>query len=237
MPHGRERLGGPPDQVGHLPVPDLDHPQHPVTPANHIDGEERAADALGGVVNLVTKTGEGPPRFTGMLEGGSFDTFNQSASARGSISRFNYSFNVAHSRIDNTPVTPLDLLPPGRKRINDSYENTTLSTKLGADLTNAFGVDVVARYTDSTLFFTGEDFSSFPSVPAARQSEQNAKQVFTRGQAHLALFDGRFNNTVGLAYTYYRTEIQAPDTGFGTPPPNISSVSPAWRSWAAASTT
>ncbi|HEV2046630.1 MAG TPA: TonB-dependent receptor plug domain-containing protein, partial [Chthoniobacterales bacterium] len=53
------------------------------------------SDALGGVINIVTKKGEGPPRFAGMLEGGSFDTFNQSASVSGSISRFNYSFNVA----------------------------------------------------------------------------------------------------------------------------------------------
>src|SRR5258708_1545551 len=126
------------------------------------------SDALGGVINIVTKKGEGPPQITGMLEGGSFDTFNQSASASGSVSRFNYSFNVAHILVDDTPVTPLDLLPPGRKRINDSYEITTLSTKLGADLTDVFGVDVVARYTDSTLFFTGDDFSVFPSVPSAK---------------------------------------------------------------------
>jgi vitamin B12 transporter len=179
------------------------------------------SDALGGVINIVTKKGEGPPRFSGTLEGGSFDTFNQSASASGSISRFNYSFNIAHFLVDDTPVTPLDLLPPGRERINDSYENTTLSTRMGADLTDSFGLDVVSRYTDSTLFFTGDDFSVFPSVPAAKQSEQDAQQVFTRGQAHLTLFDGAFKNTAGVGYTYYRTEIQVPDIGFGLPPPNL----------------
>ena len=97
---------------------------------------------------------------------------------RGSISRFNYSFNVAHFLADDTPVTPLDLLPPGRKRINDSYENTTVSTKLGVDLTDAFGLDAVARYTDSTLFFTGEDFSFFPSVPAAGPKRAACAAVF-----------------------------------------------------------
>src|ERR1700730_1185495 len=54
------------------------------------------SDAIGGVVNIVTKKGEGPPQFRAALEGGSFETFNQTASVRGSISRFNYSFNVAH---------------------------------------------------------------------------------------------------------------------------------------------
>lgn len=179
------------------------------------------SDALGGVVNIVTKQGEGPPQFRGMLEGGSFETFNQSASVSGSTSRFNYAFNVAHSVTDDTPVTPLDLLPPGRKRINDSYENTTLSTKLGVDVTDTLSLSAVARYTDSTLFFTGEDFSFFPSVPAADQSEQNARQFFTRGEARLTLFGGAFKNRFGVGYTNYRTTIQAPDTGFGLPPENI----------------
>src|SRR5204863_5406577 len=179
------------------------------------------SDALAGVINLVTKKGEAPPRFEGMLEGGSFDTFNQSARASGSISRFNYSFSVAHLFVDDTPVTPLDLLPPGRKRINDSYENTTLSTKLGVDVTDTLSFSVVGRYTESTLFFTGEDFSFFPSVPAADQSEQDARQLFTRGEMRLALFGGVFKNRFGVGYTNYRTVNQAPDTGFGLPPENI----------------
>lgn len=179
------------------------------------------SDAIGGVVNIVTKRGEGPAQFAGRIEGGSFETFNQSASVRGSVSRFHYSFNVAHFLVDDTPVTPLDLLPPGRKRINDSYENITLSTKLGADLTDVFSLDFVGRFTESILFFTGEDFSFFPSVPAASQSEQNARQFFTRGEARLALFGGAFKNRFGVGYTNYRTTIQAPDTGFGLPPENI----------------
>src|SRR5438067_331815 len=179
------------------------------------------SDAIGGVVNIVTKPGEGPPQFRGMLEGGSFGTFNQSARLSGSASRFNYAFNVAHFLTDDTPVTPLDLLPSGRKRINDSYENTTLSTKLGVNVTDTVSLSAVARYTESTLFFTGEDFSFFPSVPAAAQSEQNARQLFARGDARLTLFDGVLKNRFGVGYTNYRTTIQEPDTGFGLPPENI----------------
>jgi vitamin B12 transporter len=179
------------------------------------------SDALGGVVNIVTKQGEGPLQLRATLEGGSFETFNQSASLSGSVARFHYAFNVAHFLADDTPVTPLDLLPPGRERINDSYENTTLSTKLGVDVTDTLSFSVVGRYTDSTLLFTGEDFSVFPSVPAADQSEQNARQLFTRGEGLLTLFGGTFKNRFGVGYTNYRTTIQAPDTGFGLPPENI----------------
>src|SRR5262249_17900595 len=153
---------------------------------------------LGGVINLETKKGDGPLTLTGALEGGSFATFNQMGSASGSIGRFNYSVSVEHFFVDNTPVTPLDLLPPCEKRNNDSYENTTVSTRLGYDFTDNFGVSGVVRYTNSDLFFTGDDFSEFPSVPAAKQSEQSVDQVFTRGEVHLSLFDGAFKNSAGL---------------------------------------
>src|SRR5471030_3294338 len=36
------------------------------------------SDAIGGVINIITKSGEGPLKITADAEGGSFDTFNQS---------------------------------------------------------------------------------------------------------------------------------------------------------------
>src|SRR5262249_54585371 len=78
------------------------------------------ADALGGVIAITTKKGEGPPTITSTVEGGSFGTFNQFANASGSEGNFNYALNIAHVRSTDTPVTPLELLPPGRKRNNDA---------------------------------------------------------------------------------------------------------------------
>src|ERR1700739_3175653 len=40
------------------------------------------SDAIGGVINVITKSGSGPLRGSVWLEGGSFDTFNQSAGVR-----------------------------------------------------------------------------------------------------------------------------------------------------------
>src|SRR5262249_4080554 len=114
------------------------------------------ADALGGVIAITTKKGEGPPTITSTVEGGSFGTFNQFANASGSEGNFNYALNIAHVRSTDTPVTPLELLPPGRKRNNDAYDNLTYSTKLGFDATRDLTFNVVARYTDATLKFTGD---------------------------------------------------------------------------------
>jgi vitamin B12 transporter len=161
------------------------------------------ADALGGVISIITKKGEGPPRATGTIEGGSFGTFNQTAALSGSQDRFNYAFNVAHFRATDVPVTPLELLPPGQKAIGNNYDNMTYSTKLGANVSENLTLNAVARYTDATLHFTGDTFDpvTFASFPAAAQSTQIVHQLFTRGEAVWSVFDGRIKNYFGVNYT------------------------------------
>lgn len=166
------------------------------------------SDAVGGVIDIRTKKGSGPAQLTGTVEGGSFGTFNQTAALSGSSGPFNYFFNASHFHSDETPVTPLALLPSGRNRIDDSYDNQTYSTRLGIDFTKTFDVGVTARYIATTMHFTGDDFSVFPSVPAALQSESNTQQWFTRATAHQLLFDGRFEQTFGVAFTdYHRRDV------------------------------
>lgn len=161
------------------------------------------ADALGGVISIITKKGEGPARATGMIEAGSFGTFNQTAALSGSQDRINYAFNVAHFRATDVPVTPLELLPPGQRAIGNNYDNMTYSTKLGADVSENLTLNVVTRYTDATLHFTGDTFDpvSFSSFPAAAQSTQIVHQLATRGEAVWSVFDGRIKNYFGVNYT------------------------------------
>ena len=160
------------------------------------------SDAIGGVISITTKSGEGPPKLTMTAEGGSFGTFNQRAGLSGSQGNFNYVFNIQHFSSIETPVTPLNELAPGEQRINDTYNNWTYSTKLGANLTDNFAVNLVGRYTDSRLGFTGEDYVDFfPPAPEALQSTQVDRQFYGRGEAVWSLFDGRFKNFFGVNYT------------------------------------
>lgn len=192
------------------------------------------ADALGGVISITTKKGEGPPKMTGLIEGGSFDTFNQQASLSGSEGRFSYSFNAAHFHSNSTPVTPLYLLPPGQKRNNDIYDNWTLSSRLGAELSENVAVNWVGRYTDAKLNFTGDAYDPNPpysSAPAAQQSTQQVRQFFTRGEAVVTLFDGRFRNYFGINYTDHWNWNQAQN---GVPTVNLGDrVKYDWRGVAA----
>ena len=178
------------------------------------------SDAIGGVISITTKQGSGPPRATATVEGGSFGTFNQRVGYGGSQENFNYVFNVQHFRSTDTPVTPLNQLAPGERRNNDSYDNLTYSTKLGANVTDTFGVNFVARYTQSVLGFTGEDLLNFvPPAPEVLQSTQTDKQFFGRGEAVWSLFDGRFKNFFGVNYTSeWSHNVDPNPDSFSAPP-------------------
>ena len=167
------------------------------------------SDAIGGVINVITRQGQGPARFTAALEGGSFDTFNQTGGVAGQAGALHYAADVAHLHSGATPVTPPDLLAPGEKRIDDSYDNITASTKLGYDITRDFGLGLVARYANTKLRFTGDDF--FTGFPDAAQSQTDTRQYYTRATAHLSSFAGRFDQTVGLAYGSIAATGAGPD--------------------------
>lgn len=171
------------------------------------------SDAIGGVINIITRTGSGPAQVSATAEGGSFETFNQAAALSGSADQFHYKANVEHFHSGATPVTPLDLLAPGETRNDDYYDNLTLSTKLGCDVTRAFDVGLVARYTDGHLRDTGDDFSTFPSFPAAQQTRINTSEYYARATGHLVLLDGFFDQVVGVAYTRKRTSTADPVFG------------------------
>src|SRR3984957_6700988 len=169
------------------------------------------SDAVGGVINVITKSGNGPAKFIAAIEAGSFDSFNQTAGVSGSEDRLHYAVDFQHFHSGSTPVTPSDYLLPGQARINDYDDNITGATKLGYDVTDTFDLGLVARYTDSHLRFTGDNFDFFPSVPDTAQSDSNTKQYYTRATAHLVSFGGAFDQTLGAAYSNIKSYDFSPD--------------------------
>ena len=169
------------------------------------------SDAIGGVINIITRSGSGPMQLSASAEGGSFETFNQSGSIRGSLDPFHYSADVEHFHSGATPVTPLNLLQPGERRNDDYYDNLTASTKLGYEVAGNFDVGLVARYTKADLRVTGDDFSSFPSFPAAQQTETGTHEYYARATGHLVSFGGFLDQTLGIAYSRKRSATSEPD--------------------------
>lgn len=183
------------------------------------------SDAIGGVISITTKKGEGPLKITAMTETGSRGTLNSSIAARGSQEQVDYSFSVARYGVASQPVTPPELVPPWGRLNNDSSANLTASGRVGVKLNDIFGINLVGRYTETKLNYTTDDFSVFqpwgPSYgrPADIQSFQRSKQDYERAEVTANFFDGRFKNWFGAsrmhADTWTKPGDWAPTSFFG----------------------
>ncbi len=193
---------------GHLQTYDIERVEVLRGPQSGLYG----ADAIGGVISITTKKGEGPPKVRALIESGTFQTFNQAAGVSGSHDRFNYAFNFSHLRSGDVPVTPDRFVVPGRPAIGNFYDNSTASTRLGVDVTSELSVSFVARYADTLLRRSDLNFPppTFTAVAPLRQTAQRNEQFFTRSEVVWSTFDGRMVNRFGAAYSDLTTEIQVP---------------------------
>lgn len=178
------------------------------------------SDAIGGVIAITTKRGEGPVQVAGTVEGGSFKTFNQHAAASGGNERFDFAFNLAHVRSDEIEATPPGLVPPGRPVLPNAYDNWTLSGKVGVQVADDLSARLIGRYTGASLRVIGDDFSVFPPVPAAIPTIQLDNQLFMRAEVDWTALDGRLQNTFGGSYSRLWKSVDEPDY-FGPSPPSV----------------
>lgn len=171
------------------------------------------SDAIGGVINVITKDGNGPISLSGLAEGGSFDTFNQDATVSGSSDDFHYRGTLSHLHAGATPVTPIDLLQPGETRHDDYYDNVTASAKLGYDINDHFDLGFSGRASGSLGHITGDAFDpvTFLSFPSPTQSRIYTQSYGSRGTAHLVL--GAFDQTLGVSYSSTVTSDMDPNNG------------------------
>ena len=151
------------------------------------------SDAIGGVINVITKKGKGKIKLTGVAEGGSYGTWKTGGNISGGTERINYSFDA--SRLETAGFSSADknlgnVLPNG-------YRNTNLSGRAGYKITEALDLGVTLRYGEGKSFLDngGGKGADDPN------SYGRFNELFTRGFGHLKLFDGFWEQTVGVAYS------------------------------------
>lgn len=147
--------------------------------------------ALGGVINIITKRGQGAGRYTASFEGGSFHTYTEGLSARGSGSLFHYSMELSQFNTAGQSITP-ERLRAGQGNENDGYRNTTVSFQGGITPIADTELNLYARsiHAHSQLDIgTGED----------PDSESDVTQRFVRLEAKSSLADGRWKPVLGYS--------------------------------------
>ena len=152
------------------------------------------SDALGGVVNIITRRGDGPFRVRAGFESGTQRTFIERAGVSGSRGRLSYRLSAQHILTDGESVTPSRLRPAGAADEDDGFENASVSGRVGF-ATDLVEIDLIGRTIDTEV-----EVDTSAEDPDA---EGNTWQRFGRAQASFSLFDGVIENRLGLGYTDY----------------------------------
>ncbi len=163
------------------------------------------SDAIGGVINIITKRTQGKPQFRAEGQGGSYDSFKLGGGVDGGSDALNYGLSA--SRLETQGFSAADRRLGNTER--DGYRNSTVTSRLGAQPRENLDLDWNLRFQEGK--------AQFDDCGGARCDDPNAfsvnKQLFTRGQGRLKLFDGFWEQTFGIAYSLTdRRTVDLPDT-------------------------
>jgi vitamin B12 transporter len=154
------------------------------------------ANANSGVISVVTKSGRGlaKPEVNVRLEGGSMNTIDGGATARGSNGIFYGSVSADHNNTSGYNQSRF-----GSER--DGSHATTFTTKLGADLFTGFNIEGALRYAERHTQFDAQPFfGPFEGLAADNEFDFNHfRGINGRVAATWSLFDGAFVQRLGAS--------------------------------------
>lgn len=151
------------------------------------------SDAIGGVINIVTKDGREGFGGEAFIEGGSFGTFRGAASLMGGNERVS-------GRISASGVTTRGFSSADEANGNtedDGFNNVTVSSKGRLQAADNLVFESVVRYQNSENEFDGFDFAT----GAADADEVGQTEEFSiAGFATHTLLEGRVQNRLSASY-------------------------------------
>ena len=164
------------------------------------------SDAIGGVVSIITKRGQGPLSVRASGMGGSFNTGQTSISASGGNEQSYYSamgsflstggISAASARNGNTE--------------HDGFNVGTSSGRFGYNLGDTWNVDYVFRYIDAAAEI--DDFDFFTGLPIDNLIRKNLTKNFSnRVQLTNWMVDGLVQQKVGFNLNDMDRRDTAPD--------------------------
>lgn len=189
--------------LGNLAATDVDRVEVLRGPQSALYG----SDAMGGVINIITRKGQGKPGGSVMLEGGAYGTGHTRATLSGSEDRLSYSFSVDALHTEAFPrygyrinrpltigdgVTPLPPLPP-----NDPTNRMGATARLGFEITDTLSVEGgFTGYDNAIRFDNPYAFNKDNVYNPANHSHATFAQGYVRADADL--FDKMLHNRVAL---------------------------------------
>jgi len=151
------------------------------------------SDAIGGVVNIVTRDGREGFGGEAFVEGGSFGVFRGGASVLGGN-------DVASGRVTVSGMTARGFSSADEANGNtedDGFDNISVSSKGRFQPSANLVFDAVVRYQDSR-----NEFDGFSAADGAADADEigETEELTAAGFATHTAFDGMLENRVSVAY-------------------------------------
>lgn len=158
------------------------------------------SDAIGGVIQLFTRRGQGPAKpFVGVGVG-NHGTRKAEAGISGASGAFDYSLGVAHERSRGYDIRTLDAKAnPDR----DDYENTSGNARLGFQINARHRLDatLLASYMDS-------GYDAFGYQPSSPEDDRNKNRLRTAGLSWNAQWTNAYSTRLSVTDTLSRYETE-----------------------------
>ncbi len=151
------------------------------------------SDALSGVVNIITKKGEGDPNLSLSSTGGSYGTFINTAGLNGSTEKIHYSFGVNYFQSSGFSSASSEYEGNEEK---DGYRNLSLSGRFGYRLNNNLELDFILRTVKTRIDVDnfGGDYGDDPN------NVQKNNAFFLKGELRTLLMGNRWEQKLGLSF-------------------------------------
>ncbi len=153
------------------------------------------SNAVGGVINIVSKRGEGPPSGYFYSEDGSFNTYREGVGISGGNKTINYSLSLSQQNSQGISAADSKFDNPE----SDGYGISSVAEKFGWNISPELDVDFIARYQYGDIDI---DKGGGPGGDEIGAQLRN-NEAFFGIQPHLKLLDGKLIETYKLSYTYY----------------------------------
>jgi len=150
------------------------------------------SDALSGVVNIISKKGNGKPLFSLVAEGGSYNTFKGALGVSGSSNAFNY--NLSFGRTQSEGFSAASEKYGNREK--DGYEGNNFVSRFGFDFNDDTFLNLFVRFTKSDADYdrNGGEFGDDPTY------NYNQEEFVTRAETGFNTIVGLWDQKVGLSF-------------------------------------
>ena len=163
------------------------------------------SEAMAGVINIITKKGEGKPGFNVVLEGGAFGTYKSTLEASGSVRALNYRITTSYFNTEG-----ISAAKDGTER--DGYKNALLSWKLGIKPSENSELELFGHYYYDRSQLDGFDLTTRRAVDAL-SFVQHANHFLLAARSKLYLLD-KWEQILTLSTFRDVTRFRDPDTEF-----------------------